>query len=103
MDEKEIARLVRDNGRMSYTLGFVYGGLSEMVSQSNLPAVCHTQVMALLQLLHKNCNEIFYKQINECHHEDDGVRYAVLKLRSTDEQEYEYKCLKCQMMFTKDE
>jgi len=41
-----------------------------------------------------------YKKIqsmidNYCEHESNGIRYAVIKLRSTDERDYEYKCSKC--------
>ncbi len=103
MNEKEIERLVRDNSRMSYTLGFVYGGLMEYATNNTLPECNRLQITGLLQLLHKNCNEIFYTQDNECQHESNGIRYEVLKLRSTDEREYEYKCSKCNEMYTKDE
>ncbi len=62
MNEEQITKLINDHSKMSYTLGFVYGGLSEIVSLGNLTGEQHSQMMALLQLLHKNCNEIFYHQ-----------------------------------------
>lgn len=64
MNEEQIAKLVNDNSKMSYTLGFVYGGLNEMVANANLTAEQYSQLMALLQLLHKNCNAIFYTNEN---------------------------------------
>jgi hypothetical protein len=32
---------------------------------------------------------------NYCEHEPSRIRYAVIKLRSTDTRDYEYKCEKC--------
>lgn len=63
MNEKEIARLVNANSKMSYTLGFVYGGLNEIIRANNLTGEQHLQLMALIQMLHRNCNEIFYSHI----------------------------------------
>ena len=32
---------------------------------------------------------------NYCEHESSGIRYAVMKLRSTDTRDFEYRCVKC--------
>lgn len=32
---------------------------------------------------------------NYCEHESNKIRYAVMKLRTTDDRDYEYKCSKC--------
>lgn len=41
------------------------------------------------------CDKLKSMIDNYCEHECNGIRYAVIKLRSTDERDYEYKCSKC--------
>lgn len=64
MTDEQIAKLINDNSKMAYILGVVYGGLLEIASKMNFGELGKLPIPAILELIDKHYNDIFYKTEN---------------------------------------